>query len=77
LPNNRPILVSSSSSSVCHSRRRTSDSDGGSRRPRPVRIPPSNPEELEAARRGEWNYEKGIIETKDDEEGVIDEPLEY
>ena len=40
-----------------------------SRRPNGERIPPSNPEEIEAARNGKWNYEKGcIVENKGEEE---------
>ena len=58
-----------SSSSINYSRRPSASGGGnGTRRPRPVRIPPSNPEEVDAARRGEWNYEKGIIEKKEEEE---------
>ena len=68
---NRPTLLSPIS---FRSSRRPSNGDGGKRRPRPDRIPPSNPEELDAARRGEWNYDKGIIEKKEEEE--VDE-LEY
>mmetsp|Transcript_18153 Transcript_18153/g.19678 ORF Transcript_18153/g.19678 Transcript_18153/m.19678 type:complete len:102 (+) Transcript_18153:32-337(+) len=40
-----------------------------SRRPDVERVPPSNPEEIEAARNGKWNYEKGyIVEKKGEEE---------
>lgn len=40
--------------------------DPARRRSRPERIPPSNPEEVDAARRGEWNYETGCIEKKEE-----------
>mmetsp|Transcript_16554 Transcript_16554/g.32917 ORF Transcript_16554/g.32917 Transcript_16554/m.32917 type:complete len:81 (+) Transcript_16554:67-309(+) len=60
-------------SHVKHPARNKSDLSSRRPRPRPERIPPANPEEVDAARRGDWNYEKGCIEKKD--EGIDD--LEY
>ena len=54
-----------------------SSSSSSSARPRSVRIPPSNPEEVEAARNGNWNYDTGCISNNEDTKKDNNDEINY